>query len=340
MGDHNTGTAQYRLFMPGFALHQQGADVEVNPKGPTVIRMAKGYVKDTSGDPIAGLAEVPQTDVIVMQRPGRRWWADVIPYLQKEGIKVVVDVDDLFDRIDHGNVAHGEMDPNANANMNFQWIERACQLADVVTCTTPALKERYGFGHGHVLPNLVPESYLSLETDKRPRTVGWTGTVDTHPKDLAVTRGAIGRAIRDQKGWYFHHIGTGQKVKDALDLPREPTTSGWKPFAEYPSAMQQLEIGIVPLADTPFNDAKSCLKMIEFAALGVPVVATANYDNTRMHNLGVGVTVKHPSHWYKRIMPLMKSAEARADLAGRGRITMSKHTYEEQCWRWAEVWGL
>lgn len=308
--------------------------------GAHVIRMAEQGYKDSMRDHIVGLAKVPETDVVVIQRPGSRKMAETIPLLQAEGIRVVVDVDDLFDSIDRGNVAHAQFSPLAQDFMNFNWVDEACRRADVVTCTTPALKARYGFGHGHVLPNLVPQSYLTLETDKRPRTVGWTGTVDTHPKDLHITRGAIGRALREQRGWYFHHIGTGRDVKDALDLPREPTASGWVPFDQYPSAMQQVSIGIVPLADTPFNEAKSCLKMIEFAALGVPVVASANPDNLRMYQLGVGTVVKHPSHWYKRLMPLMKSSEARADLAGRGRITMSKHTYEEQCWRWAEVWGL
>lgn len=339
-GDHNTGTGQYRLFMPGFALHKQGADVTVDMGGAQVIRMAEAGFKDVMRDHVVGLASIPEADVVVMQRPGSRKMAETIPLLQKEGIRVVVDVDDLFDRIDEGNVAQTQFSPLAQDFMNFNWIDEACKMADVVTCTTPALKARYGFGHGHVLPNLVPQSYLSLETDKRPRTVGWTGTVDTHPKDLQITRGAIGKAIADHPGWYFHHIGTGKGLKDALGLPREPTYSGWVPFDQYPSAMQQVEIGIVPLADTPFNKAKSCLKMIEFAALGVPVVASACPDNLRMYQLGVGAIVKHPAQWFKRLTPLMESAEARADLAGKSRITMSKHTYEEQCWRWAEVWGL
>jgi hypothetical protein len=104
--------------------------------------------------------------------------------------------------------------------------------------------------------------------------------------------------------------------------------------------MAETEVGIVPLAPTDFNEAKSCLKMIEYASLGVPVLASATYDNMRMHELGVGGIVKHPGQWYRRLSQLLKSEEYRTDLAGRSREAMKDHTYEKQSWRWAEAWGL
>lgn len=340
-GDENDGTSNYRLRFPATALLNEGADISFDTVGPNCVwdRSWAGHEHPTPDVRLLGLKDRPDADIVVIQRPGRRWWADLIPHLQAEGIRVVVDVDDLFSKIDPGNQAREQFDPRYRPEMNYEWVDLACERADVVTCTTQALKAVYGHGHGHVLPNLVPEWYLSLDTLKRPHTVGWTGTVGTHPHDLQATRGAVGQVLKEHY-WHFHHIGTGYGVKEALQLPEDPTFSGWVSFDQYAYNMAQIEVGIVPLADTPFNVAKSCLKMIEFAALGVPVVATGTPDNLRMHNLGIGMSVKNPSHWFRRLNAVVKDGNLRLELAEKGRLTMSDHTYEKQCWRWADVWGL
>lgn len=339
-GDENDATTQYRLLMPAQALIDQGADIEITRTGPKVL-----WDHDWSRFPeppphvsVMGV-ERPDADVVVLQRPGRRWWADVIPFLRAEGVKVVVDVDDLFDRIHRKNIARGDFDATKRQVHNHTWVDLACERADIVTCTTPALKDRYGHGHGRVLPNLIPQAYLDIEARPWARTMGWTGNVQTHPTDLQATRGAV-RDVLKETMWDFHVIGTGLGVQEALELPEAPSASGHVPFAEYAEALAQLMVGIVPLDDTPFNQAKSCLKMIELAAVGVAVVATGTYDNRRMFDLGVGAIVKHPSHWYKRLKAMVENEQLRADTIGRSRAALARLTYEKQANRWADAWGL
>lgn len=340
-GDVNDATSQYRLYLPGQALKEQGADVVVDTAGPTLAWDREWHGPEPPPDArIMALAKKPDADTIIMQRPGRRWWADVIPFLQEAGCRVVVDVDDLFTKIHQKNIALGAYDPKLREHSNYQWIAEACRRADLVTCTTPALLSHYGFGHGMVIPNFVPRGYLGLHAEKMRETAGWTGSTATHPEDLQVTRGAIGRVIAD-RGWRFHVVGTGVGVKDALELKDEPSNTGeWVPFGEYPGRMAEISLGIVPLADSPFNKAKSALKMMEFASLGVPVVASATPDNQRMAAEGVGVTVGHPSHWRKTFSKLVSNPAYREDLAGRSRERMAEFTYENQCWRWGFAWGL
>lgn len=337
-GKENDGTSQYRLLMPAQVLHDEGADIVIDYRGPLVKRVTRGWFPQED-DPIQGLAEVPDADVIVMQRPGRRWWADVIPFLQKEGIKVVVDVDDLFSDIDKANKAHRDFSPVWHENMNYEWVARACQRANTVTCTTPLLQKRYGFGHGVVLPNLVPERYLNVEAVRMYDTLGWTGTIDTHRLDLMAAQGYV-QPVLDETAWTFHVVGTGMGVQKALGLAAEPTAAGWVPFMEYPEAMGAITVGMVPLADTKFNHAKSCLKMMEFAALGVPVLATATPDNERMRRLGVGATVRRPSEWEEALRKMLTDETYRDELAAKSRAAMADHTYERHAWRWARPWGL
>lgn len=338
-GTSNDGTTEYRLLMPARPLLAGGADVSIAAAGPTVLwdRPWTGYDPPPHVRAIA-LAQKPDTDVYVIQRPGRRWWADIIPMLQKLGIRVVVDMDDLLSRIDKRNIAHKDLDPAKHAHHNHTWAALACERADAVTVTTPALLERYGYGHGYLLPNLVPERYLSITpATVRYATMGWTGNVGTHPTDLQVTSGAVGRAMEDA-GWDFHVVGTGNGVREALGLPGEPSNTGYLPFVDYAPALAELSCGIVPLVDSVFNQAKSCLKMIEFAAAGVPVVASATPDNQRMQKLGVGAVVKHPSQWSRVLNRMLKDPDYRTHVAGRSREVMAAHTYEKQCHRWWTAW--
>lgn len=267
---------------------------------------------------------VTDADVVVFQRPGLPWQVDAIRVLQGRGVRVVVDMDDDFGALHHANAAR---DPAAATRMAW-----ACQVADLVTVSTPALAHRYA-SHGRVrlLPNCVPAWYLDVESDK-PHPVGWAGSVHTHPDDLEVTRGAVGRTVSD-----FHVIGTGQGVKDALGLRSEPSATGWVPLEQYPHAVATLKVGLVPLADSQFNAAKSALKMSEYASLGVVPIVSPTPDNLRLHAEGVGLVAKRPREWQRHLRALEDDG-LRADLAEHGRKLMAGHTYERNAYRWDEAW--
>jgi len=338
--DQDGASGWYRMRWPAQALAAQGADVTVDTKGPTCM-----WDRQWTGDTAPLDARIlgcrpPDADIVVLQRPGRRHWADLIPYLQAHGTRVVVDVDDDFAAIPRGNIARRGYDPRTNPDHNWDHLAWACDLADLVTVTTPALARRYGrHGRVQVLPNLVPERYLTVQADTLLHTVGWTGSVDTHPGDLEVTRLAV-RGALDTTGATVRVVGTGHRVADALGLDSDPASTGWVPFADYPHEMSRFEVGIVPLAATPFNEAKSALKMGEFAALGVPVVASPTADNRRLHDLGVGLLAAHPGRWQRLLTRLLREPDRRAELAARGRLVMAGQTYERHAGRWADAWNF
>lgn len=288
-----------------------------------------------------GIKDPIEADVVVMQRPARRHWSELIPLLQKAGIRVVVDMDDNFDAIAADHISHATFNPRLSPSYNRLWAAEACRLADVVTVTTPALLAHYGHGHGVVLPNLIPESYLKVEPDAKMRVVGWSGSVATHPGDLESTDGAVARALRDCPEWGFHVIGTGERVKAALRLAEEPSNTGkegWVPFHLYPTRLAELSVGIIPLIDSPFNHGKSALKLLEMSAVGVAAVASPTPDNCRLSALGAGELARRPIDWMRKLRALMRSDEYRADVAGRSREVAATQTYEALGHRWAEAW--
>ena len=341
----------------------------IDPLGPKFQWWApEGHVKWDGGripnnHQFRGM-EPYETDVLVIQRPTLQFWVQGIPLLQAQGIRVVVDVDDLVDDVHRRNVAapalRGEGPYGEREHARF--VDEACKLADLVTVTTPALLERYGHGHGIVLPNLVPEAYLSVFGLKQPETVGWSGVLGVHPVDLQATGGGVGAAIGAP--WRFHVIGspfseleskvlaaakvapevtirdlgTDIGVRKALGLHCPLSATGYVPFAEYPMALAELEIGIVPLTDSAFNRSKSALKSAEMSSLGVPVVMSPTPDNLRLHKLGIGLVAESRGQWKRHVERLIASASMRYEMGEAAREIMAGQTYEGNCWRWHEAW--
>lgn len=333
------GCSWYRLLCPAKALQDQGFDVVVDYVGPRCLwdrKWTGAHPPQEVG--LVGLDKKPDADVIVLQRPGRRYWAQMIPMLQEMGIRVVVDVDDNFDRIHRDHAAYEGYNPKRNQWHNRDWIREACRAADLVTVTTPALRDHYGRGRScQVIPNYVPESYLWIRRVEKRQAVGWAGSISSHPHDLDVTRGSIARALAETD-WGFHVVGDVRGVQKALGLAEEPTHTGKVKLADWARRVAELGIGIVPLEDSAFNHAKSALKMAEMASVGVPVVASATPDNRRLHEAGVGELAKSSSQWFKKVRALVLSQDYRDDLAGRSREAMAAQTYERHAEEWVRAW--
>lgn len=139
-------------------------------------------------------------------------------------------------------------------------------------------------------------------------------------------------------GARFHVVGTGLGVQDALDLDEPPTATGWLPIEAYPEAILQFDVGIVPLAEHPFNEAKSWLKGLEFAALGVPFVASSTGPYRELMREGVGTVALDPADWYGALSLLATDPVLREETALQGQERAARWTIEANTHRWLEAW--
>lgn len=331
----NGGVGHYRLRFPAQTLADQGCDVRILPRLPKLYWDREWYGQNPPLDArVLGFAEPLDADILIVQRPTWLLAVDVVYHAKQAGVKVVVDVDDRLDRVHKRHVVHDDF---VRDFAHHEYLDVACKLADLVTVSTPALADRYGHGHSAILPNLVPARYLNLAGLKRPGTVGWSGYVGTHPGDLQTTGGAVQTVLHD--GWTFHVVGPPDGVRQALQLRTEPSATGTVSFEEYPLALAELEVGVVPLEPSEFNQAKSCLKMMEMAAVGVPVIGSPTPDNLRLHKMGVGLIADSRGQWRRHLGRLTRDIDLRYEMAEKGRDVMSGLTYELQCGRWWEAWA-
>lgn len=321
-----TGCGMFRMRWPAAAVAAAAGDVEVHfsqlrREGMQVVGMPAG------------------ADVAVFQRPLHALVPALIPKLRTRGVAVVVELDDDFGALHPQCRTFRDFHPAVNPVRNWHHLKQACKLADLVTVTTPALAARYGGSKARVLPNCVPASMLTVRADRDGRTVGWGGATQTHIGDLTVTNGGVAQAIADT-GARFLSVGPSDGVQRDLSLLAAPDSTDGLEFDEYHQALAQLDVGIAPLADTAFNAAKSGLKVLEYAALGIASVASPRPDYQRLHDDGIGLIATDRSRaWRRQVRQLLTDVTFRDETVAQARQVVSdRHTYETNGWRWAECW--
>lgn len=320
-------TAVYRCYFPGRVLFHQGNDVDIKVDVQTFFDASTHKPVDVD----------PQHDVVVFPRPLNREILELIPLLQARGVAVVVEIDDNTKRILPTHKSWKAFHPKHSLDYNWKIMEECASLADRVTCTTPALAEEFApHGRVTVIPNYVPESYLSMRPEKE-RAIGWGGAVDVHPGDLNVLGGSI-VTVTKEFDLSFRHIGTGdaQTPLGLSDDYFEQLT--WQPITEYPLEVARFAVGVVPLQQNDFNAAKSWLKGIEYAALGVPFVASPTPEYNRLNALGAGLLAAKPREWQSKLKELVSNRERWLEVREAGIEVAQDLTYEKNAWRWMEAW--
>lgn len=302
-----TGCGHYRLIWPAQALQRAGHDVTIVYPGER-----DAFTAVMSGDRVVRVNGIPDgTDLVVMQRVTHRHLAAAIPVLRRQGVAVVIDQDDDLSAVHPANPAHQSMHPRAGVmsrqqaramkkqaarsnrspvepRTGFSWeaAGEACKAATMVTVSTPALARRYGrFGQARVIRNRVPEDYLWVRHTDSP-VAGYAGSLHSHPDDIPEMGFAVRQLVDD--GAAFRVIGSGEGFAAALGLDAEPPATGVVPFGRWAEHVATLGVGVVPLADTAFNQAK---------CIDTNTRVTTRRGVIRAGAIAVGDEVWHDNRW-------------------------------------------
>ena len=331
------GCGHLRLIWPAQAVAALGHDVTlVMPKDRTVAGLDIRGVMGHDGE-LRDVQVPPDADVVVMQRITWRRLSLAVPMMRRQGVAVVVDIDDDLAHVHPGNPAFSNLHPRTPGDHAWRYAFDACRDATLVTVSTDGLLPTYApHGRGRVLRNCVPARYLEFPRVDSP-TIGWAGNVMSHPDDLPVVGGAIARLVRE--GAQFRVVGAPYGVKEALRLDAEADGTGDVPVDGWGEEISRLGIAIAPLSDTRFNTGKSWLKAIEYAATGVPFVASPRAEYTRLHREHrIGLLADKPRDWYAKLSRLVREPQLRADMSAAGREAAAQLTIEGNAWRWANAW--
>jgi glycosyltransferase involved in cell wall biosynthesis len=329
----------YRIIQPADVLaHWLNLDIEVVPQ-------KVGFRLTLSGADVVD-ADI-EADVLVLQRPMGWMMPSLIELMQARGTAVVVELDDDFHTAHPNNRAFQLNHPRVSPVYNWLHLTECVKRADLVTVSTDQLARRYG-SHGRVavLRNYVPESWLDLPRRSNGATIGWAGTTVNHPVDLRATRGGVAMALNTHPGWRFMCVG-GEGYADEIcrQLELDPvrfTATPWRELEVHRLVVSQFDIGIAPLEDTVFNAAKSWLKGVEYAALGIPFVASDLPEYELLERrYGIGVLAGPKSKFWRKACNDLMNDELRASMGQMQREQVAKTlTIEKNAWRWPDAWEV
>jgi glycosyltransferase involved in cell wall biosynthesis len=165
--------------------------------------------------------------------------------------------------------------------------QRFATRADLVLASAPALARRLRQFSENVLdaPNVADTELFSqaledgpvddaLAALPQPRIV-FTGAIVAAKLDLEM----LAELARLQRSWSFAlvgPIGPGDPHTDVSALAAEPNVHllGLRSYAQLPSVLRGADAGLIPYARNALTDSIFPMKVYEYLAAGLPVVAT------------------------------------------------------------------
>ena len=263
---------------------------------------------------------------------------------ESSGQKIVVDIDDWFDGLPESNRAftttNPELDKENNRDIYFSVIERAHALI----CSTPFLRDYYSKKYPQK-PIFMVRNFIDIErwpmrkTRKSIPTIGWVGATPWRANDLEQLSGFFNEYIKSRKNGFHHsgHIDKAPIASQLLGITSTTTGEPMKPITELPSLFERIDIGIVPLNNIEFNHAKSYLKGLEYAAAGIPFVASYSPEYQFLADAGVGRIAKTDAEWIRHFDELQEF-QAREDEAILNREIISEQfSIHSKANEWVDV---
>lgn len=221
------------------------------------------------------------------------------------GQKIVIDIDDFFDGLHHTNLAEKSTNAEQWPDNNREIYKEIIANADALIVSTEFLRDYYKEQQKdkpvYLIRNAIDISRWGKTRPKQSKpVVGWLGAVPWRSQDLEQLSGFIGDYM-EKRNLRFHHAGhipVGKPAHELLGINiARCSASPMVPISKLPSAYSEFNIGIVPLNDIPFNRAKSYIKGLEYAAAGVPFIASALTEYEFLANHDVGRIAKSPAEW-------------------------------------------
>ena len=250
-------------------------------------------------------------------------------------IQLVLQLDDLIDSLPEYHPNQGYDRQRRHAQLN-----QALGLIDRLVVSTSTLAE--AFQHAdcpvHVIENALCEqtwaqamaAQQTTPAGQRARLrVGWVGA-QQHEGDLRMIKQVVRKSYQ-QFDWVFFGM-----CPDYL-RPFAAEVIPAVPFSQYPQALAaaRIDIAVVPLVDNRFNRCKSALKLLEFGALGIPVVAS---DLEPYRGSPALLVDERPRSWLDALEALAADRRYAKDLGQQlQRWVLANHRLEDRLHDWRQL---
>jgi glycosyltransferase involved in cell wall biosynthesis len=274
-------------------------------------------------------------DVVHVHREHGPAIESLVAELRRRRVAVTYDNDDDLGAIPRDSPSYQRLG-GLRGHRDFAATVRVARRAAVVTTPSPILAERYR-EHGADQVEVI-ENYLPPEFADQPRrshaglVIGWIAGLE-HAVDAARLglTDVLGGVLQAHRGLRVAVIGLDLGLDHDRYFHLERTD-----FAALLHTAAGFDIGIAPLADTPFNRARSNVKVKEYAALGIPWLASPVGPYLGLDSEQGGQLVAD-GDWEQALETLIRHPLRRRRLAQRARAWAAGQTIETAVPRWEGV---
>ena len=337
----NAGSSRLRSFQYFPYLEKAGFEVEASPlfsenylvklyAGESTLKEAVvGY-----GKRLLQLFAVRKYDHIVIEK-------ELFPYLPAfaerlltlRGRKYIVDYDDaIFHNYDQS--AHPVI-----KGLLGKKIDTVMANAAVVVAGNSYLAERAvnaGAKVVEVIPTVIDLERYPVKSGVAADqfVLGWIGTKSTFEKHLLPCRTWLKEAQRRHPELDVHIVG----ITDDMDLGPRVSYIPWSEETEVQEILK-MDVGIMPLQDSVWEKGKCAYKLIQYAACGIPGIASdVGMNNEVCVDGETGLLSRTDKQWMESITSLKTNIALRKQLGANARKRVeAKYCIQVTSQRWIKL---
>lgn len=311
--------SNYRAYQPMEAVARRGHAVDFNRRGAPQVTPA-----------------VFDADVVHIHRFIGREMLAVVEQLHARGIGVVWDNDDDIANVPRSNPNYAKYGGARRPGL-LKSLNAMLSAVDAVTTPSAHLAGQFRAAGAHdvrVIENFLPDAFPGAKAAKRDGvTIVWLAglehqvdyqqlrlqdtfvrLLDAHP-DLRILSIGLGLGLRTDR---YEHI----KLVDFLDLPQ---------------TLAHADIGIAPLVELPWNEARSNVKVKEYAAAGLPWLAS-DFGAYRGLGEAQGGRLVSDDGWNEALDRLVVDGRTRKKLSKRAAKWAKGETISKHVAAWEAVY--
>jgi glycosyltransferase involved in cell wall biosynthesis len=231
--------------------------------------------------------------------------------------RVVLDIDDAVWHTSSPAAGGSRLAWLKGSARKIRWIARR---ADHVVAGNELLADWLGqyAERVTVVPSLVELRGVPIRQHRAgaPIVLGWIGSASTarYLPRLTAALSALHGAAPELR-FELHTVGAPRPDLPGLDVRSRP----WSENAER-DLLSRMDIGVMPLPDTPWTRGKCAYKALQYMAAGVPVVADdVGITAEVIGNHVAGLISNGDRQWTEALMTLARDPELRRRMGVEGR---------------------
>jgi glycosyltransferase involved in cell wall biosynthesis len=274
-------------------------------------------------------------DVVHVYRRAADDTRQVLAALAQRGTPITYDNDDDFTAVPMESPDYKRFG-GLTGQRFFTKTVKVARLARCFTTTNDVLAQKYralGVERVEVIPNCLAPDVSRPRHGHDGVVVGWIAGID-HKADVA--RIGIVDALKRLLG--KHRDVRVECIGVDLGLPERYRHDAHVPFPELPGRIGGYDVGIAPLADIPCNWARSDIKLKEYAASGVPWLASPIGPYLGLGE-GQGGRLVADDAWFEALDRMVSRERERRRLARRAQKWARRQTIEAAADRWEHVFA-